>query len=185
MAQSFFHTPIFCLLTSDIKAAALDDLLSLGVVDFLRTPICIEEIRIRIQMHRRDRKAAIALEDPIRGQYRPLSPLKVGAGIDLEEDRLCAAILYQGGATLEAFAAAVAIRFATSKESFKQVKEIVVSRFECAYISAALARSSGNIAMAARSVQKHRRAFWALMKKHNIDADAFKSAAVFNTQTDG
>lgn len=184
LAQSVLHTPILGLV-GDVKAAALNDLLALGMVDFLRKPVCIDELRIRIQMLKRNRLAAIALEDPICGQYRALDPASVGAGMNVEEDRLCSTILYQNGATLEAYTAAVATRYATSRESFKEAKAVVVSRFEQAYIRAALGRSSGNIAMAARSVQKHRRAFWALMRKHDIDAEAFKSVSAFTTHTDG
>ncbi|MCQ9617524.1 hypothetical protein L1889_13225 [Paenalcaligenes niemegkensis] len=183
-AQSILQTPIFALVCN-VKAAALNDLLKLGIVDFLRTPICIEELRIRIQMLKRNRHAAMALEEAVGGQYQALNPAFVGAGQSPEEDRLCATILHQNGATLEAYAAAVATRYATSRESFQQAKAVVVARFEQAYIRAALGRSSGNIAMAARSVQKHRRAFWALMRKHDIKADVFKSASALDTHTDG
>jgi DNA-binding NtrC family response regulator len=93
------------------------------------------------------------------------------------EDALCASILDRTGLELEAFAAASASRSATSRESFKAAKSQVIERFERAYITAALGRHSGNIAMAARSAQKHRRAFWALMRKHQIDAAPYRAEA--------
>ena len=173
-AQQSFQTPLFCLV-DDLKAAAMNDLLKLGVADFLRAPMCLEELRTRIHMLKRVRQAAHALQDKATTAYYAMDLDKVGAGHSVEEDHLCATILQQSGATLEAYAAAVATRYATSRESFQEAKNIVVSRFEQAYIRAALGRSAGNIAMAARSVQKHRRAFWALMRKHDIKAEGFRN----------
>lgn len=173
-AQHNFHTPLVCLV-KDLKAAAINDLLNLGVADFLRAPMCLEELRTRIHMLKRGRHVANVLPNNAPTGYYAMDLSKVGAGHSVEEDRLCATILQQSGATLEAYAAAVATRYATSRASFQEAKSIVVSRFEQAYIRAALGRSAGNIAMAARSVQKHRRAFWALMRKHNIKAEGFKN----------
>src|SRR3546814_12809630 len=82
-------------------------------------------------------------------------------------------ILERSGLELEAFAIASASRCATTKESFRAAKSQVIERFERAYIKAALGRHSGNIAMAARAAQTHRRAFWALMRKNDIDATPF------------
>lgn len=61
-------------------------------------------------------------------------------------------------------------------EGFQQLKSVVVAQFERTYLTHALARSKGNIAQAARNSQKHRRAFWALMRKHQISADPFRDA---------
>ncbi|MGO3123336.1 MAG: hypothetical protein ACTIKR_04850 [Advenella sp.] len=59
-------------------------------------------------------------------------------------------------------------------EGFQQLKSVVVTQFERAYLTHALARSKGNIALAARNSHKHRRAFWALMRKHQISAEPFR-----------
>jgi DNA-binding NtrC family response regulator len=50
-----------------------------------------------------------------------------------------------------------------------------VSNFERTYITQALVKHGGNIAMAARASSKHRRAFWALMRKHDIAAEQYRS----------
>lgn len=184
LAQFTLNTPVFAYVT-DLKAAALNDLLTLGVTDFLCSPFGLEELRIRTHMVKRQRLAAMALGESSQAQYLAMDPAFIGAGVCEEEDQLCVSFLHDGGATLEAMVAAVATRLAVSKESFKQAKAIVVDRFEQAYIRTALARSAGNIAMAARSVQKHRRAFWALMRKHNIDAEAFKSVSALDSHSDG
>jgi len=68
-----------------------------------------------------------------------------------------------------------AIRCALQDEPFKQAKGRVVEGFEKAYLSAALDRYSGNIAQAARAAQKHRRAFWELVRKHHIDLTQYRT----------
>ena len=69
-------------------------------------------------------------------------------------------------------------QIASHPGGFQQLKSRVVAQFERAYLSHALARSNGNIAMAARNSSKHRRAFWALMRKHRINADDFRDHAI-------
>ncbi len=177
-AKGRLHTPIIAL-AQRLKATALNDLYSLGLADFVRTPVCLEELRTRVE---RQLDAAPARASPGgvgnevregRGEYagRPLPE-------SASEEALCANILDYTGFELEAFAAATASRFATSRESFKAAKSKVVERFERAYITAALGRHAGNIAMAARAAQKHRRAFWALMRKHQIDAAPYRVDSV-------
>jgi DNA-binding NtrC family response regulator len=58
--------------------------------------------------------------------------------------------------------------------SFRDAKNKLVSNFERTYITEALIKHSGNIAMAARASNKHRRAFWALMRKHDIAAELYR-----------
>lgn len=60
-------------------------------------------------------------------------------------------------------------------ESFQSAKARLVSDFERLYIERLLVRSSGNIAQAARSAKKNRRAFFELMRKHGIDAERFRA----------
>ena len=63
----------------------------------------------------------------------------------------------------------------TDAESFQRAKARVVSDFERHYIERLLAVSGGNIAQAARSAKKNRRAFFELMRKHGIDAERFRA----------
>jgi DNA-binding NtrC family response regulator len=51
----------------------------------------------------------------------------------------------------------------------KEAKAKVVANFEKSYIEAALLAHAGNITKAARSAGKHRRAFWELIRKYDID----------------
>jgi DNA-binding NtrC family response regulator len=61
--------------------------------------------------------------------------------------------------------------------SFKDAKARVVARFEKGYLERALAAHGGNISRAARSAEKHRRAFFELIRKHGIDVARFRSGS--------
>lgn len=167
------QTPVMGLVR-DLTATGLHDLYELGVADFLRDPFCSHEARIRIERlldgHR------IAPGAPALGHYLADSATESARyDTDLERQAVRNYMLTHDGEALEAYATAAASRCATTRDSFRDAKSKVVERFERAYITAALGRHSGNIAMAARSAQKHRRAFWALMRKHKIDAELFRS----------
>jgi DNA-binding NtrC family response regulator len=57
---------------------------------------------------------------------------------------------------------------------FKEAKADVINQFERNYIQGLLLANQGNITKAARAAQKNRRAFWQLMRKHQIDVQSFK-----------
>lgn len=183
VANAQMRTPIIGLV-HNIQAPALGDLYNLGMADFVREPVCAEEIRIRIERlldksHVRanvgggdaNPTASHVLSDC--GRYSALTnPFALG-------DRQVPCHVHSGGecgdAELEAFAIASASRCATSNDSFGVAKSKVIGCFERAYLLASLAKSSGNIAMAARGAKKHRRAYWALMRKYDIDAAPFRT----------
>jgi DNA-binding NtrC family response regulator len=178
-AQGVLRTPVVALV-QQLKAAALNDLYELGLADFVRGSLCPDELRARVERildagryGARDRVQGVPM--PVSLNERPISYAGPNVVVDMAESALHATILERSGLELDAFAAASASRCATSKESFRTAKSRVVERFERAYITAALGRHSGNIAMAARAAQKHRRAFWALMRKHQIDAAPYRS----------
>jgi DNA-binding NtrC family response regulator len=52
--------------------------------------------------------------------------------------------------------------------SFQQAKSTIVAEFERQYLERALDAAGGNIARAARTAGKPRRAFFELMRKHGI-----------------
>lgn len=176
------QTPVLALVRH-LKAAALDDLYNLGLADFVRDPLCPEELRVRVE-----RLLAVRRYRPVDAAGMPAGhsinesspvrpePVVVPVG-GCTEDELCSTILERTGLELDAFAVASASRSSSSRESFRVAKNKVIERFERAYINAALGRHSGNIAMAARAAQKHRRAFWALMRKYQIDAASYRPEA--------
>jgi len=60
------------------------------------------------------------------------------------------------------------------KASFKEAKANVINEFEKNYIEKLLIAYQGNITKAAQGAQKNRRAFWQLIRKHQIEVQAFK-----------
>lgn len=185
-AEGVVQTPLMALVRG-LKAAALNDLYFLGLADFMRDPVCVEELRARIERLLDTRR----YPGPQSSVASALSENRFGYGAvachaaKSGQDVLCDTILDRSGMELEAFAIASASRCATSRESFRAAKSQVIERFERAYITAALGRHSGNIAMAARAAQKHRRAFWALMRKHEIDAAPFRREPAHAHPRDG
>jgi DNA-binding NtrC family response regulator len=65
---------------------------------------------------------------------------------------------------------------APATESFQQAKTRVVIEFEKNYIESLLLAHRGNITHAARTAGKNRRAFWELMRKHEIDTTQYRFA---------
>lgn len=62
-------------------------------------------------------------------------------------------------------------------ESFQHAKSRMVDEFERHYLEHLLLRYQGNITRAAGAACKNRRAFFELMKKHQIDSARFRSVA--------
>jgi DNA-binding NtrC family response regulator len=62
----------------------------------------------------------------------------------------------------------------TCNSSFKEAKASVINEFERNYIEKLLIAYQGNITKAAQAAQKNRRAFWQLIRKHQIDVQIFK-----------
>lgn len=171
----------------DITAPAILDLLSLGAADFVRAPVCLDELRARlVRLHRQARPRA-----PLRAKGVPpvvplpeasythtpgVTPMSVneplfayrqpGTNRCSSSDAKC---------DPAAMTSDVMSVHRQSDESFRQAKARVVDGFEQAYLRRALAHHAGNVAQAARASSKHRRAFWALMRKHRIDAAHYRS----------
>lgn len=191
-AHGQVRTPIIGLV-HNLKAPAISDLYNLGMADFVRAPICTEELRVRmdrlLNMSRVNAKASYAdtaikpLPTVDDGQIR-YGRADVCSDVDgndagvpgNEHERASdqSVVREPGDSELEAFARASASRCTSSSDSFAVAKSKVVGCFERAYLCASLAKSSGNITLAAREAKKHRRAFWALLRKHDIDAALFR-----------
>jgi two-component system, NtrC family, response regulator GlrR len=62
-------------------------------------------------------------------------------------------------------------------ESFQEAKARVIQKFERSYLQMALSSSQGNVAEAARTAGKHRRAFFELIRKHHIAPEGFRASA--------
>ncbi len=60
-------------------------------------------------------------------------------------------------------------------ESFQQSKTRMIVQFERTYIQRLMATHQGNVTQAAQAAKKNRRAFWELIRKHNIDVQSFRA----------
>lgn len=157
--------PLIALL-HDIKALAIQDLFNLGMNDFVRAPLCPEELKARLSRLIMVSRHAVRLSEsvlPAPGVNEP------GVAYAATRPRVSAAKIERELLELQASARA------TPDEAFRTAKNRVVTGFERDYVRAALSRHGGNVAQAARASSKHRRAFWALMRKHRIDATPYRN----------
>lgn len=184
--QGTMRTPVI-VLAHALTARAIHDLYSLGMADFVCHPLCPEELRLRSSRVLGQRSGPPAAPDyvmPVDSSAPRLSDV-LAAGLDpavrtalmetaAAPDADTPPVVRVGEEALRAFAVASASWSGETGESLRSAKNRVVVQFERAYLLASLAKSSGNIAMAARGAQKNRRAYWALMRKYNIDAAPFR-----------
>lgn len=162
-ARAYLRTPILAVMRH-LQPAAIQDVLDAGAADFIMDDSFITEFSIRVKL----------LQHPRRGGRQATETNRVESESDLPSEMV---LSLQDAGALDAYTAAVATRCAIQSQSFQQAKRSMVHRFEKAYIRAALVRNQGNITRAARAAQKHRRSFWELMRKHNIDAEIFRESA--------
>jgi len=173
-ARAALATPVL-LLVHDVKAPAIEDLLSLGAWDFMTQPACPESMRVRLG--RLARPAAwrgpgqAALQEPGASYPAGAAPAASPSQSRASRPRVPADVVEQALAGLRHQ------QNRAAQESFRVAKARVVDGFERDYLRLALSRHGGNVAQAARACNKHRRAFWALMRKHGIEAAPYRQAA--------
>jgi hypothetical protein len=142
-ALGSLQTPVLGL-AREVKAAGLQDLLGLGMRDFVRDPATSDDLRLRVRQCTWAR----------------------GAG--------------QGGAdkALEMMEGDAAVPRARvmADEPFRAAKARIVTDFERRYLKTMLRHHQGNISKAARAADKNRRAFWQLMRKHEIAAEPYRAS---------
>jgi len=183
----------------DLRSAAIQDLLELGMRDFVRTPLCPDELRARILSTVTTVPRPGSLREPEPGYGQASWLLKdglsvTGAGVlghvlptiapksvkarqssSRRSKSVRKSMLEAKDGSQSSHLPFNALDVSVSQPmSFKAAKASLVEEFERHYITSALERNEGNIAMAARYADKHRRAFWALMRKYEIDASDFR-----------
>ena len=187
----------------NLKSAAMQDLLELGVSDFVRLPLCLDEFRARVLTTVSRVPRPGALREPEASYSAPEStsagvpPHYKSSSIDHGQGLTDATAVSASALSSRVFMSAKPVRASANRgverqslqravalnamqqhagplDSFREAKNSLVSHFERTYITQALIKHSGNIAMAARASNKHRRAFWALMRKHDIAAELYR-----------
>ncbi|HLG14193.1 MAG TPA: sigma-54 dependent transcriptional regulator [Blastocatellia bacterium] len=86
-----------------------------------------------------------------------------------------AAVLSEGPVVLETDISVQTLEPDAERDSFQEAKAKVIERFEKTYIKGLLLAHGGNITRAAQAAHKNRRAFFELMRKHNIEGRTFKA----------
>lgn len=200
-ARGALTTPIL-LLIHDVKAPAILDLLSLGAADFIAQPVCPESLRVRlIRVARRivpgpgaaggvHERRATYLDATAQAGGDATGPAALrfpDAGHGAHATHLLHASHLSHVPPVRPRVPAELVEQALSNmrhqykrgahDTFRAAKAHVVNGFEREYIRHALSRHGGNVAQAARACAKHRRAFWALMRKHGIEAAPYREAA--------
>lgn len=143
-------------LTADLRSGALLDLLELGLHDFIGQTAQPDEFRARVlnASARAPRAAAlretVVAEQSLHGRPRPVP---MATAVPQSECRGCFASI---------------TRLGWPDIGFAGTKQRLVDLFERQYLQRAMAKSRGNIAVAARNSQKDRRAFWELLRKHDL-----------------
>lgn len=165
-ARAVLPIPVLAL-TSHLKAAALNDLLRLGLTDFQRYPPCPDELRARLlQLAALPNRAPDpSPPSPPRQTFDPASspPRNCLGSRPPPPDADMALTLHQ----LQIPTPAVVIPYRMARAS-------ALTDFERDYVTGLLVRHSGNITHAAQSAGKDRRSFWHLMRKHQIDSAPFR-----------
>lgn len=143
-----------------LRAEALGDLLQLGMADFVNCDADVQELRARsLQAIRRLGSRQVGwhtsnAEVPDQDTSQVSEPqLAYGAGCNADD---------------------VGIEDDIQALNFKLAKQRLIDKFEVTFLNQSLTRHRGNVTRAALECEKHRRAFWALMQKHRINARAFR-----------
>ncbi len=155
---------------NSLRSAAMQDLMELGMADFVRLPLCADEYRARIlNTVSKVPRAGNSLREP-ELMYGELSTTAINA-VRLHRQPFRTTKSNKG---LQYRQSALNRITQAESESFRASKAQVVEQFEREYVTRALEQHNGNIAKASRASSKHRRAFWALMRKYQIDADLYR-----------
>lgn len=218
----------------DLRSAAIQDLLEMGLADFVRLPLCPEEFRARLLHAVTSTPRLGSLREPTlnyqqniafaRGVLPRMSEASLQEWIELTKTKslkiqmpsgehlqnvLKGRLPNQPESELEKIQRLkieyekardfeqnidlnenpdteldssdvddenedIEIVHDLKQHHLKVMKAKLVEDFERAYIIEALECNNGNIATAARYSGKHRRAFWALMRKYKINAGDFR-----------
>lgn len=94
---------------------------------------------------------------------------------ELENTIERAVMLTEGECILETEIFMPGAETCSEDESFQEGKARVVTQFERTYLENLMATHRGNVSQAARAAKKNRRAFWALIRKHDVDVQSFRT----------
>lgn len=138
----------------ELRCGAMMDLVELGMTDFVRLPVCPQEFRARLLGAVCRAPRQLPLRDAASsGQVLGYDPRRPGhpRPMHVAEPKPVSFVRFDGG--------------------FAQAKHKVTQLFEREYLQTAMQRAGGRITQAARNSKKDRRAFWELLRKHDMLKD--------------
>ena len=192
-ARDRISTPIICI-SIDLAAGALNDLFEIDLSEFVRAPLCIEELRTRVsqilEMRSRSHRTSLTLNTTTLALEEPLEPrcsvasftparqspiLHRTRSVSRRGIHVCEELADQCGPYIDAFAAMVVASESEKLRSYKNSKQQFWGRYTCSYIHEQLRVCRGNVTKAATRAGKNRRAFSALMRLYGIDPAPYRS----------
>lgn len=143
-----------------LQSGAMIDLLELGMTDFVQPSVCREEFRARLITAVSRSPRYVPLREPVAStQLAPVDP----RNHDRADPRLHNAWPNEKLTVSHLVWPTIA---------FQENKQRVIDLFERQYLRESLRRANGNITEAARLAKKDRRAFWELMRRHELTSNA-------------
>ncbi len=176
----------------EIQAGGMIDLLELGMLDFVQTPVHPQELRARILCAISRAPMRVSLRDTIRDSLEASSRQRARMLMESERWSGGSSDGISGGSAGGFVSGSLRARASDatpthhrgtgglkkvsegSFHNFGEAKAQLIAQFERQYVRDALAKQHGNVARAAASSGKNRRAFWEIMRKHQIDAAEFR-----------
>lgn len=185
-AKDTLVTPVVCV-SVDLAAGALSDLYDMHMAEFIRAPLCLDELRVRVAQMleyrgKAARPSAMSVAEPqvhsqvgrsfARARMAPRAHKSVWQSRSLH---VCDDLADQCGPYIDAFAALVVASESEQLRSYKHSKQQFWSRYTCSYIHEQLRVCRGNVTRAAHRAGKNRRAFSALMRLYGIDPAPYRA----------
>jgi len=134
-----------------LQGGAMIDLLELGMVDFVQTAVDIDELRARLLCAISRSPWRQTLRDNAKQQAKQTVTRRATVSGTAQPYRLDCKV-----------------------KCFNQAKAELIEKFETQFIRDLLLLQKGNVTRAAAAAGKNRRAFWELMRKHDIDANDYR-----------
>ncbi|MCD8505228.1 MAG: hypothetical protein LRY49_09755 [Burkholderiaceae bacterium] len=143
-----------------LQSGAMNDLLELGMTDFVQPAVCPQEFRARLVNAVCRYPKYMPLREPGapfgRMPVDPRNPQRADPRHGSEPNPEKLTVSHLVWPTI----------------GFQENKQRVIDLFEKQYLASVLQKAHGNITQAAKLANKDRRSFWELMRRHRLTSDS-------------
>lgn len=161
-------------LPHNVQPLAFMDLVSLGVEEYIFANDDVSITRIRLSNIIDKHKALYSPFHKVLQKSQEVFQIPMSTDYVLEAINDMALMAQKQKATRRRRRVSKVVEKVRYEGPFQDAKARVIKEFEKNYVVNALMETKGNICAAAQRSNKHRRAFWGLMRKYEIDADDYK-----------